>query len=122
MKRKITILAGMVLFFLINTTKVYAGPSFTYSIPNPSRYNSLEEIISAASSLIQPVFILTFGGFVLYGGWVRLTSKGEPDKIASSSKIIMAAATGFAIAVLAPSIVNIVTGALGVTGFDTLGS
>jgi len=87
-----------------------------FSIPNPTRYGSLEDIINAATSLIRPVFIITFGAMVLYGGWVRLTSQGNPDKVKSSSQIIVAAIVGFAIAVFAPTIVDFAGKLLGIQG------
>lgn len=119
MKKIITSILLTVGFLTITAGAVHAQ-SFSYQIPNPSRYDSLEEFISALTTLIQPIFVLTFAGFVLYGSWVRLTSQGDPEKIASSQKIIVAAATGFAIAVLAPSVVNVVTSLLGVEGLETI--
>lgn len=118
--KKIALVILFTIGFLLTPSSVWAQ-QFTYTIPNPSRYNSLEEVIEGVATLIQPLFVITFGAFVLYGAWVRLTSQGDPDKIVSSTKIILAAATGFAIAVLAPSIVNIITGLLGVSGLETLG-
>ncbi len=118
-KRKLLAFIFVAVSFLSLTTTVHAQ-QFSYRIPNPSSYDTLEELLNAAAGLIRPVFILTFGAMVIYGGWVRLTSKGDPDKIASSSKIIMAAITGFAIAVLAPSVVNIVTGLLDVEGLSSI--
>lgn len=87
-----------------------------FQIPNPTRYGDLEDIINAATSLIRPVFVITFAAMVLYGGWVRLTSQGNPDKIKSSSQIIVAAIIGFAIAVFAPTIVDFAGRLLGVSG------
>lgn len=87
-----------------------------FTIPNPTRYGSLEDIINAVTSLIRPVFIITFGAMVLYGGWVRLTSQGNPDKVKSSAQIIVAAIVGFAIAVFAPTIVDFAGKLLGIQG------
>ena len=53
---------------------------------------------------------------ILYGGWVRLTSQGNPDKVKSSSQIIVAAIVGFAIAVFAPTIVDFAGKLLGIQG------
>lgn len=87
-----------------------------FTIPNPTRYGSLEDIINAVTTLIRPVFIITFGAMVLYGGWVRLTSQGNPDKVKSSAQIIVAAIVGFAIAVFAPTIVDFAGKLLGIQG------
>lgn len=88
----------------------------SFTIPNPTRYNSLEDVINALTSLIRPLFIVTLGAMILYGGWVRLTSQGNPEKIQTSSQIIVAALIGFAIAVFAPTIVDFAGRLLGVQG------
>ncbi len=87
-----------------------------FKIPNPTKYGSLEDIINAVTSLIRPLFILTFGAMILYGGWVRTTSQGNPDKIKQSSQIIVAAIVGFAIAVFAPTLVDFVGRLIGIQG------
>lgn len=97
-----------------NETPTLSNLDDNFTIPNPSRYNSLEDIINALTSLIRPLFIITLGAMILYGGWVRLTSQGDPDKIKSSSQIIVAAIIGFAIAVFAPTIVDFVGRLLGI--------
>jgi hypothetical protein len=120
MKKKFFILIMAVLTFL-KTPIVYAQKSnFTYQIPSPTKYKSLEDVVSALGSLIQPVFILTFLAMILYGAWIRLTSRGDVEKLTKSRNIIISAVIGFALAVLAPSVVNIITGLLGVTGLETL--
>jgi hypothetical protein len=119
MKKKLVTLIILVQALII-TYPVYAqgltNVNQNFTIPNPTRYSSLEDIINAATSLIRPVFILTFGAMVLYGGWVRLTSQGNPEKVQSSSQIIVAAIIGFAIAVFAPTIVDFAGRLLGIQG------
>lgn len=106
--------------FTMSVSTIYAQPVINYKIPNPTKFNNLEEVLSAAGSLIRPAFILTFGAMIIYGGWVRMTAAGDDKKVASSVKIITAAATGFAIAVLAPTILNFATGLIGVEGLGGL--
>lgn len=86
--------------------------------PNPTRFESLEEVINAGLSLLVPIFVVTFAAMILYGAFTWLTSQGDSDKIARAQKIIIAAIVGFAIAVLAPSIAGIVGGFLGVSGLS----
>jgi hypothetical protein len=88
--------------------------SFDFQIPNPTQFENLEEVISALGALLQPIFIITFAAMILYGAWIRLTSRGDAGKVEQSTKIIVAASIGFAIAVFAPTIVNIVANILGV--------
>lgn len=75
-------------------------------IPNPSKYNSLEDVINTVSGLVRIVIVLALVIALMYGGWVRLSSQGNEDKVAQSSKIITSALIGFAIIVLAPVIVD----------------
>lgn len=110
------VLAQSVLMALPVAAQGLTNVGQNYTIPNPTRYGSLEDIINAVTSLIRPVFIITFGAMVLYGGWVRLTSQGNPDKVKSSSQIIVAAIVGFAIAVFAPTIVDFAGKLLGIQG------
>lgn len=112
----IIVLVQSVLMALPVAAQGLTNVSQNYAIPNPTRYSSLEDIINALTSLIRPVFIITFGAMILYGGWVRLTSQGNPDKVKSSSQIIVAAIVGFAIAVFAPTIVDFAGKLLGIQG------
>jgi hypothetical protein len=106
----VTTFSSLVAFFVMPLSV----SAQTVGLINPSRYNSLEEVILAGLSLLQPVVVLVFVGMVLYGGWTYLTSQGEPDKIKQAKQIITAAIVGFAIIVIAPSIVQLVASLLGV--------
>lgn len=95
--------------------KSYAQ-DLNYKIPNPSRYDNLEEIISAAGSLIRPLFLITFGAMLLVGAFLVLTSRGDEEKIENGKKTIMASIIGFVIAALAPTFVNFISSFIGVDG------
>lgn len=84
-------------------------------IPNPSRINSLEELINLLAGLIRPVFLVTFIAMLLYGAFMYTTAGDSPDKVKTARSIIIAAIIGFAIAVFAPGIVSIVSNFLGVS-------
>lgn len=105
------------LFFLSLKVNVSASNLGVPSIPNPTIFNSLEEIINFAAQLIRPIFVLTFIGMILYAAAVWLTSQGDDKKIEQARKIIVAAIVGLAVAVFAPAITGIVASFLGV---DTL--
>ncbi len=115
-------LKGTILTLLV----VYIGyPAIVFAqnvgqvtIPNPSGYNSLEELINAGLSLLRPLFIVTFAAMIMYGAWTWLTSQGDAEKIGRARKIIIAAVIGFAIAVLAPSIAGIVANFIKLQGFN----
>lgn len=84
-------------------------------IPNPSRINSLEELINLFAGLIRPVFLVTFIAMLLYGAFMYTTAGDSPDKVKTARSIIIAAIIGFSIAVFAPGIVSIVSNFLGVS-------
>src|SRR3989344_7359469 len=50
----------------------------------------------------------------LYAGFTYMTGRGEPQKVATASKMIVYAVIGIAVAVIAFSIITIVKGVLGV--------
>lgn len=107
-----------VVYLLAFTSVSYAQVNF--AIPNPSRFNSLEDIISAAASLIQPLLIITFGAMIIVGAFLILSSQGQEEKIENGKKTITAAIIGFAIAVLAPTLVTLVSDLIGIDAFDTI--
>ena len=117
-KKSIQIMLLVFSFFPWLQSFVFAQNVGNYSLPNPSKYNSLEEIINAVAGLIRPVFILTFGGLILYGAWLWLTSQGDDGKIKSARNVMVAAIIGFVLAVFATTIVNFLLGLLGVQGLN----
>ncbi len=87
-----------------------------YYLPNPSRYNTLEELINVFGGVFRTAVVVVLVIALMIGGWTRLTSQGDADKVAKSSKIMVAAIVGFAIIVLAPVLVDFVGRLVGVQG------
>lgn len=50
-------------------------------------------------------------GYIIYGGFIYLTSTGQPDKITGAKRSIMNAAIGLVISIFAIAIVNVIVGA-----------
>ncbi|MEI6887073.1 MAG: hypothetical protein WCK31_02435 [bacterium] len=88
---------------------IFASPVNAATIANPTAITSIGELINRISGFIQPAAIVALIACVIGAGFVRLTSAGNSEKEAQSMKILTAAAIGFAIIVLAPLIVNILT-------------
>lgn len=86
------------------------------SLVNPSRFDSLEEIIGVVLGLFRPVVVITLVAVLMYGGWVYLNAGDQDDQVAKARKIITAAVVGFIIIVLAPAIAQFVGALLGVDG------
>ncbi len=103
-----------VILMLALPTAVLAG-GFG-NIPNPVKYNSLEEVINTILGLVRPIVVLVFLATVMYAGWVRLTAQDNAEKVEQSTKIMVAAAVGFGIIVLAPVVVEFVGSLIGVQG------
>lgn len=114
--KKFRILILTLVFGIAYAPTTFAQ-NINYQIPNPSKYNSLEDIISAAASLIRPIFLITFGAMIIYGAFMLLTSSGNEEKVQTSRKTITAAIIGFIIAVFAPTLVNFALNLVGVEGF-----
>lgn len=114
--KKMIISLSIVLLVSVLFVSSVSAQNLNYSIPNPSTYDSLEDLISAAASLIRPVFLVTFGGMIIFGAFTLLTSSGNEEKIESSRKTIIAAIIGFVIAVFAPTLVNFALSLVGVEG------
>lgn len=115
MTRKVfAFISVIILTILALPQQVVAQGQFV--LPNPSRYDSLEEIINAAGGLVRFIVVIALIVALMIGGWTRLTSQGDSDKIAKSQKIIVAAIAGFVIIVLAPVIVDFVGRLIGVQG------
>ena len=117
-KIKVILSSILVLTFAMFGLAAPASAQVNFKIPNPSKYNSLEDVINALASLIRPLFLITFGAMILVGAFLLLTSQGDEEKIANSKKTITAAIIGFTIAVLAPTIAGLVVNFLGVDGFS----
>jgi len=115
MFRKLYYTPFLYLAFPMNTVLA----QINYSIPNPSKYGSLEQIISAAASLIRPVFLITFGAMLLFGAITWGTAGTSTEKVEQAKKILAAAIIGFALAVFAPTIMGFVLDMLGVEGFGS---
>lgn len=112
----------LITFYLLSSIFMHAVQAqndlqLRYKIPNPSRYDSLESLVSAATGVIRPVFIITFGAMILYSAFLITTARANEEQIENAKKTLGAAIIGFAIAVFAPSIANILLGFIGVDGF-----
>lgn len=90
--------------------------SFIPTVPNPSKFNTLEDVINTAGTVVRPVIVISMIGISMYGGYVRLMAKDNADQIAKSYKIIIGALVGFVIIVLAPVITDLAGSLLGVSG------
>ena len=66
-----------------------------------------------ALALLDILFTLAFyvaGGFIIYGGYMMMSSQGQPDKLSQARSTITNAVIGLLLTVLATSIISYVAG------------
>lgn len=67
-------------------------------------------IVAAIIEILLRVAALAAVGYMIYGGFVYLTSQGEPDKTTQARKTITSALVGLVIAISSAAIVDFIAG------------
>jgi len=125
------IFLGIFSFFIVpiqaqsgSTSSSSSNLGTSFKIPCPTKYCTLEEAINVAASVFKVVTVISFAGVILYGGFMRMTSGGNAEKVEQSQKILIAGIIGFSIIVLAQPISEFIAKLLGVQGglFTTVGN
>ena len=89
------------------------------SLKNPgtdtnSQANYIWKIaLNIVDDLLQLIGYVTVG-YIMYGGFLMMTSNGAPDKAAHGRKTIMSAAIGLVIALASVALVNFISSKIGV--------
>ncbi len=68
-------------------------------------------ILAAVLEMLLVLVGVLAVGYFIYGGFVLMTSQGNPERVSASRKIMMSATVGLVVAVLSASLVQLVTGA-----------
>ena len=69
--------------------------------------------LNIVDDLLQLIGYTTVG-YIMYGGFLMMTSNGAPDKAAHGRKTIMSAAIGLVIALASVALVNFISSNIGV--------
>jgi len=69
--------------------------------------------LNIVDDLLQLIGYTTVG-YIMYGGFLMMTSNGAPDKAAHGRKTIMSAAIGLVIALASVALVNFISSKIGV--------
>ena len=93
---------------IFNTTQTVTGCGL-----NTATTTFMETVIKLINWFSWFIGILSVA-IGLYAGFTYMTGRGEPQKVATASKMIVYAVIGIAVAVIAFSIITIVKGFLGV--------
>ena len=70
-------------------------------------------VLNIVDDLLQ-LIVYTTVGYIMYGGFLMMTSNGSPDKAAHGRKTIMSAAIGLVIALASVALVNFISSKIGV--------
>lgn len=70
-------------------------------------------VLNIVDDLLQLIGYTTVG-YIMYGGFLMMTSNGAPDKTAHGRKTIMSAAIGLVIALASVALVNFISSKIGV--------
>ena len=70
-------------------------------------------VLNIVDDLLQLIGYMTVG-YIMYGGFLMMTSNGAPDKAAHGRKTIMSAAIGLVIALASVALVNFISSKIGV--------
>ena len=70
-------------------------------------------VLNIVDDLLQFIGYTTVG-YIMYGGFLMMTSNGAPDKAAHGRKTIMSAAIGLVIALASVALVNFISSKIGV--------
>ena len=70
-------------------------------------------VLNIVDDLLQLIGYTTIG-YIMYGGFLMMTSNGAPDKAARGRKTIMSAAIGLVIALASVALVNFISSKIGV--------
>ena len=70
-------------------------------------------VLNIVDDLLQLIGYTTVG-YIMYGGFLMMTSNGAPDKAAHGRKTIMSAAIGMVIALASVALVNFISSKIGV--------
>jgi hypothetical protein len=90
--------------------------AFAIPIDSPisNTFNSVSSIVNWASGAILPVATIVLVGIIVYAGFLKLTSMGNPDKEKQSMQTLTSGIVGFALILSAALVVGILGALFGV--------
>lgn len=92
------------------TTEGSAGGGGGATIPNPLGHASFTALFEAIIDWIIDIALVLAPLIIVYGGFLHITSAGDPAKSTQGKKVILYAAIGLIVALLAKSLIGILEG------------
>ncbi|MEK7123926.1 MAG: pilin [Patescibacteria group bacterium] len=120
MIKKISIIYFSILSFILSfsakAAEVYGPPSPSgfQGAPNPLKAGTFTELIASISD-----FLLNIGGalatlMILYGGFLYVTSAGEPAKVEAAHKTLTYAIVGLVVVIIGKGFIYVIQDIIGV--------
>lgn len=78
--------------------------------PQFTRLSDVWLIVAAVIEILLRIAALAAVGYVMYGGFVFVTSQGEPNRAARGRQVLINALAGLIIAVMAAAVVGFIAG------------
>ncbi|MEK7174573.1 MAG: hypothetical protein AAB759_02855 [Patescibacteria group bacterium] len=105
-------------FWAIGAVRVFAkdeNPPRTggLTITNPLGDSTFPAVVAAVSEALAQIAIPIVAVMVLYGAFQIMTAGGKPEQVSSGRKTILYAVIGYAVVLLATSVVPLLTEILG---------
>ncbi|QQS21086.1 MAG: hypothetical protein IPL87_00930 [Candidatus Moraniibacteriota bacterium] len=93
------------------------GPGATnvidISLPNPLKYNTVQEVVMALLYALQGIIVILSLVFIVFGAVLYITSAGNQSRVTAAKTAITAALIGLAIGILAPTFLKEIATILG---------
>ncbi len=113
------------IIFLILLVLFFSLGAFSFSFAadtefaNPLKYNTVEEVATNLLTSLKNIVAVLAVLFIVIGGMMYIFSSGDEKRIETAKKIITGAAIGFAIVLIAPSLLREIGDVLGWSGTST---
>jgi len=88
-------------------------PAGTYCFCNPVKYCGIEDIIDKITELIFNLSLIIAPTMMVIGAFLFTTSAGSVEQIDKAKKLMIAAAIGFVITLLAKAITDMILSSIG---------
>ncbi len=94
-------------------TTTGSGSSVSITLPNPLKYDTVQEVLTALLYALQGVIVVLSLVFIVIGAVLYITSGGRQSQVTAAKLAITAALIGLAIGILAPTFLKEIATVLG---------
>jgi len=102
------------LLFSLLSSVFLIGQCFAVKIDNPINYDTIAELVEAIINYVWLLGIVAAPLVIIIGGFMLLTSGGNPTKLEQAKKVMLYGVIGFAIILTVKGLIALIKGVLGV--------